>query len=81
MLKTITYHFFRYTHNKMFSEKGIKMLIDYFTKKGHTVKVFIPQYRRSRNFPLLEKWHNEGIVVFTPSRKLPTKNITSYDDR
>ncbi|XP_058796922.1 NEDD4-binding protein 1-like isoform X2 [Phymastichus coffea] len=70
-----------YTNNKTFSEKGIKMLIDYFTKKGHTVKVFVPQYRRSRNHVLLEKWYEEGIVVFTPSRKLGNKFITSYDDR
>lgn len=57
------------------------MLIDYFTKKGHVVKVFVPQYRRSFNFPLLEKWNKEGIVVFTPSRKVGNKNFTPYDDR
>ncbi|XP_011493802.1 PREDICTED: NEDD4-binding protein 1 [Ceratosolen solmsi marchali] len=70
-----------YTNNKIFSETGIKVLIDYFTKKGHTIKVFVPQYRRSRKFPLLEKWYKEGIVVFTPSRKLGNKSYTPYDDR
>ncbi|OXU28714.1 hypothetical protein TSAR_012951 [Trichomalopsis sarcophagae] len=71
----------RYNHNNIFSEKGIKMCIEYFTKRGHVVKVFIPQSRRSLKFPLLEKWFKEGIVVFTPSRKIGNKFITSYDDR
>ncbi|XP_001602782.2 NEDD4-binding protein 1 [Nasonia vitripennis] len=70
-----------YNHNNIFSEKGIKMCIEYFTKREHVVKVFIPQSRRSLKFPLLEKWFKEGIVVFTPSRKIGNKFITSYDDR
>ncbi|KAJ8681304.1 hypothetical protein QAD02_017091 [Eretmocerus hayati] len=70
-----------YNNGKMFSEKGIKILIEYFTKRGHTIKVFIPQTKRSVRFPLLEKWHKDGIVVFTPGRKVGHKFITSYDDR
>ena len=71
----------RYTNNKCFSEKGIELLISYFSKRGHKVKVFLPQYRRARCYPLLEKWYEEGIVVFTPSRKLGNKSYTPYDDR
>ncbi|XP_014213490.1 NEDD4-binding protein 1 [Copidosoma floridanum] len=70
-----------YTQSKFFSEKGIKLTIDYFAKKGHVVKVFIPQHRRSRNCPLLEEWYKDGTVVFTPSRKIGNKSFTPYDDR
>lgn len=45
------------------------------------MKVFVPQYRRALTNPLLEKWYTEGIVVFTPSRFIAGKWITSYDDR
>lgn len=70
-----------YTNGKSFSEKGIKLVIDFFISRGHTVKVFVPQYRRALTFPLLEKWYTEGIVVFTPSRTIGGKRITPYDDR
>lgn len=45
------------------------------------MKVFIPQCRRSYSRPLLEKWYTEGIVIFTPSRYIRGRWITSYDDR
>lgn len=68
-------------NGKAFSEEGLLIVIDYFKKRGHTVKVFVPQYRRALTNPLLEKWYTEGIVVFTPSRFIAGKWITSYDDR
>ncbi|KZC13270.1 PREDICTED: probable ribonuclease ZC3H12C [Dufourea novaeangliae] len=70
-----------YTNGKAFSEKGILMVIDYFKKRGHSVKVFIPQYRRAVIHQMLEKWYTEGIAVFTPSRYIAGRWITSYDDR
>ncbi|XP_076654692.1 uncharacterized protein LOC143360047 [Halictus rubicundus] len=70
-----------HTNGKSFSEKGLMIVIDYFSSRGHLVKVFVPQYRRSVNSPLLEKWYTEGIVVFTPSRHIAGKWITPYDDR
>ena len=74
--------FSRYRTNKIFSEEGIGIVVEYFQKRGHTVKVFVPHYRRSpTNHPLLEKLHTDGIVIFTPSRFIGGKRITPYDDR
>ncbi|XP_043254092.1 probable ribonuclease ZC3H12C [Colletes gigas] len=70
-----------HTIGKGFSEEGLRIVIDYFQQRGHSVKVFVPQYRRSVTKPFLEKWYAEGIVVFTPSRFIADKWITSYDDR
>ncbi|XP_053987462.1 NEDD4-binding protein 1-like [Hylaeus volcanicus] len=70
-----------HTNNKVFSEEGLKLVIDYFKNRGHNVKVFIPHYRRSLANPLLEKWYKDDIVIFTPSRYIEGKWITSYDDR
>ena len=68
-------------NHHVFSEEGLLIVINYFQQRGHSVKVFIPQCRRSLGRPLLEKWYNEGIVVFTPSRYIGGRWITSYDDR
>ncbi|XP_076674712.1 uncharacterized protein LOC143372443 isoform X2 [Andrena cerasifolii] len=68
-------------NHHVFSEEGLLIVINYFQQRGHSVKVFIPQCRRSISRPLLEKWYNEGIVVFTPSRYIGGRWITSYDDR
>lgn len=70
-----------YTHNKTFSELGLKLVIDYFVSRGHSVKAFVPQHKRSMHHPLLEKLYKKGIVVFTPSRIIGGKIITPYDDR
>ncbi|KAI4501838.1 hypothetical protein M0802_003173 [Mischocyttarus mexicanus] len=53
----------------------------YKKQRGHTVKVFVPQHKRSLSHPLLEKLWKKGIIVFTPSRNIGGKNITPYDDR
>ena len=74
--------FSRYRNNKIFAEEGIRIVVEYFQKRGHTVKVFVPHYRRSpANHPLLEKLHTDGIVIFTPSRFINGRRITPYDDR
>ncbi|XP_012275154.1 NEDD4-binding protein 1 isoform X2 [Orussus abietinus] len=70
-----------HANNKKFSEAGIKLVIDYFAQRGHTVKAFLPQHTRSFKHPLLEKLYNNGTVVFTPSRKIGGRKITPYDDR
>lgn len=63
----------------MFSVKGIQLVIDYFTIRGHVVKVFLPSYLRK--YTLLEELYKKGIVVFTPSRSIKGRKITPYDDR
>lgn len=73
--------FSRYRKHKIFSEEGIKIVVEYFQKRGHSVKVFVPHHRRSLNHPLLEKLYTDGIVIFTPSRFIGGKRITPYDDR
>ncbi|XP_066588644.1 probable ribonuclease ZC3H12C [Prorops nasuta] len=70
-----------YTRGKRFAEEGLKIVIDYFQKRGHTVKVFVPQMKRSRNHPLLEQLYLDNIVTFTPGRFIDGKYITPYDDR
>ncbi|XP_046619518.1 NEDD4-binding protein 1-like [Neodiprion virginianus] len=70
-----------YTNHKYFSETGLKLVIDYFKLRGHTVKTFIPQHKRSMKHQLLEQLYSEGIVVFTPSRYIGGKRISSHDDR
>ncbi|XP_076276064.1 uncharacterized protein LOC143206991 [Lasioglossum baleicum] len=70
-----------HTNGKSFSEKGLQLVINFFKCRGHSVKVFVPQHRRSATSRLLEKWYSEGIVVFTPSRSIAGKRITPYDDR
>ncbi|XP_025159890.1 NEDD4-binding protein 1 isoform X2 [Harpegnathos saltator] len=70
-----------HTNGREFSEKGIKLMVDYFESRGHIVKVFLPQHVRRRRYQLLEEMYTDGIVVFTPSRNIEGKRITPYDDR
>lgn len=65
--------------HRMFSVKGIQLVVDYFTIRGHVVKVFLPNYLRK--YTLLEELYKEDIVVFTPSRNVEGRQITPYDDR
>lgn len=68
-----------------FSSKGLEICCDYFLKRGHTVKIFVPQFRRrhhaTSDFHILDKLEKEKILVFTPSRKVEGKQVVSYDDR
>ncbi|XP_077254783.1 uncharacterized protein LOC143893377 [Temnothorax americanus] len=70
-----------HTNGKEFSEKGIKIVVDFFKLRGHNVKVFLPQHVRKKDHTFLEKLYKEGTVVFTPSRLIDGRQITSYDDR
>ncbi|XP_026479566.1 endoribonuclease rege-1-like [Ctenocephalides felis] len=68
-----------------FSVEGIEICIDYFEKRGHMVKVFIPHFRLASNFSSnpkrLQELENQGKVICTPSRKIRGKTVASYDDR
>lgn len=72
---------FRYTHNKEFSRMGLELVLNFFLKRGHTVKIFLPQHHRKRDREYLEEWYTNGLVVFTPSRHIGGKAIVPYDDR
>lgn len=60
---------------------GLKLVLDYFHNRGHTVKIFLPQHQRKRGREYLEEWYRQGCVIFTPSRNIGGKNIIPYDDR
>ncbi|EGI65655.1 PREDICTED: probable ribonuclease ZC3H12C isoform X1 [Acromyrmex echinatior] len=70
-----------HTQGKEFSEKGIQIVVNYFKERGHVVKVFLPQHVRKKEHTFLEQLYKEGTVIFTPSRKIGGRQITSYDDR
>lgn len=77
----ISCFFFSHTNGKKFSTKGIQIVVDHFKLRGHVVKVFLPQHVRKKEHEYLEQLYKEGIVVFTPSRTIDGRKITSYDDR
>lgn len=65
--------------------KGLKICIDYFLKRGHTVKAFVPRFRckygKSSEPRYLDVLERQGLVIYTPSREIQGKMINSYDDR
>jgi ribonuclease ZC3H12 len=77
--------FFRHDKTGRFSCRGLKICAEYFKKRGHKVTIFLPQFRRRHpltlNPEILDQLEKEGIVVFTPSRKVNGKMVVSYDDR
>lgn len=62
---------------KEFSVKGLSLCIDYFQKRGHDVKVVIPEFRmlkgKSTDPETIRILNSQGIVILTPNK--------SYDDR
>ncbi|CAH2098164.1 unnamed protein product [Euphydryas editha] len=75
----------QHTRGRIFSVKGLKICIDYFLKRGHVVKAFVPHFRckygKSTDGKLLDQLERQGLVVYTPSREIQGRMITSYDDR
>ncbi|KAJ8708303.1 hypothetical protein PYW07_010428 [Mythimna separata] len=74
-----------HTKGRMFSVEGLKICIDYFLKRGHIVKAFVPRFRckygKSTNPSLLDHLERQGMVVYTPSREIKGKTCAPYDDR
>ncbi|XP_047539450.1 uncharacterized protein LOC125072798 [Vanessa atalanta] len=75
----------QHSKGRIFSVKGLKICIDYFLRRGHVVKAFVPHFRckygKSTDGKLLDQLERQGLVVYTPSREIQGKMITSYDDR
>ncbi|CAG9135055.1 unnamed protein product [Plutella xylostella] len=71
--------------HRLFSVKGLQICIDYFVRRGHIVKAFVPRFRckfgKSSEPRVLDSLERRGLVVYTPSREVQGKIITSYDDR
>lgn len=65
-------------------------MIDYFIQRGHKdITAFVPLWRTYKPRPeypisdqnILNELKESGHLVFTPSRRLTKKFISSYDDR
>ena len=92
-LKSTTYKTFlisRHGNHKVFSCRGIELCINHFKRKGHTeITAFVPQWRTrspQQNKPIkdqhiLEELRDQGMLTYTPARRVGGKTITCYDDR
>lgn len=77
-------------NDRVFSCKGIQLCVDYFVRRGHRVKAWVPMSKTYRNQPnrhpiikdqhLLDELKSDGHLGFTPSRKLNNKFVQSHDD-
>ncbi|XP_037954093.1 endoribonuclease rege-1 isoform X2 [Teleopsis dalmanni] len=76
---------YSHSRNKEFSVRGLKICLDYFENMGHRVKAVVPQFRlqksKSSDPASLEKYYENGKIVFTPCKNLPGMASNSYDDR
>ena len=77
-------------HSGVFSCRGIRICVEFFKKRGHQlITSFLPHWRKCRPPPgttvtfrhELDSLEKEGILVYTPSRKIGNKLVASYDDR
>ena len=80
----------RHGNGRVFSCRGIQIAVDWFRYHGHKeITVFVPQWRRETpraEYPItdqevLNTLEREGILKFTPSRRIGNKKIVCYDDR
>lgn len=80
------------THGRkeVFSCVGIRECVDFFRQRGHPdVKVFVPQFRRETaradcpitDQHILLELESEGVLVWTPSRRVGGRRIVCHDDR
>ncbi|XP_038068082.1 uncharacterized protein LOC119737664 [Patiria miniata] len=78
--------------NKIYSCRGIAICIQYFQRRGHRdITVFVPQGRRTQNpksldrpmkdQQILEQLEKQGLLSFTPSRRIGSTYVNCYDDR
>ncbi|XP_001622480.3 probable ribonuclease ZC3H12B isoform X2 [Nematostella vectensis] len=80
------------SHGKqqVFSCRGIGIAVDWFIKRGHReITVFVPMWRKEASRPetpiidqeVLMRLEKDGILTWTPSRRIDGRRITCYDDR
>ncbi|XP_075985920.1 uncharacterized protein LOC142983026 isoform X2 [Anticarsia gemmatalis] len=74
-----------HTRGASFSVKGLKICIDFFLRRGHVVKAFVPRFRckygKSSDPRLLDYLERKGLVIYTPSREIKGRLHVPYDDR
>ncbi|XP_077977921.1 uncharacterized protein LOC144433463 isoform X1 [Glandiceps talaboti] len=77
-------------NKKMFSCRGIAIVVDWFIEHGHEdIKVFVPQWRKEASKPdtpisdqdILNQLEKDDILVWTPSRRINGRRVVCYDDR
>ena len=77
--------FSRHSNGRTFSCRGLQICIDYFLQRKHKVVAFVPQYRKStfhsQDTAILDVLEKQGLVTFTPSRKIGRQLVVAYDDR
>ena len=82
---TLTHH--RHGNGNFYSCRGIQLAVDYFRKRGHDkITVFVPDFRKEASKPeteqeVLHLLEREGVLKYTPSRRIRGKRIACYDDR
>ena len=69
----------------MFSCQGIKIVVDFFKRRGHTnVIAILPRFRRgksSKNPEILDDLEKSKNLKYSPSRNVNGQLICPYDDR
>jgi len=74
-----------HTNGRTFSCRGLQICIDYFLQRQHRVVAFVPQFRKStihsQDTAILDILEKQGLVTFTPSRKIGKQLVVPYDDR
>ena len=80
----------RHGNGKVFSCRGIEICINYFKSIGHTrITAFVPKSRTYfprpdhpiRDQHILEKLRIQGVLTYTPARRVNWRTIVCYDDR
>ncbi|CAH8585203.1 unnamed protein product [Schistosoma turkestanicum] len=73
---------FAHGKQKEFSVQGIRLALDYFTKRGHKdIVVVIPRHYQGKGGRYFDELEHSGLLTYTPSRTLNQERQAVYDDR
>lgn len=89
LLNNLSLSLFSHGKNAVFSCRGIAIAVDWFRKRGHKVTVFVPNWRKEASKPdtpiidqdVLSQLEKDGVLSYTPSRRIQGKLVQCYDDR
>ncbi|ERL88622.1 probable ribonuclease ZC3H12B isoform X1 [Dendroctonus ponderosae] len=75
---------FSHGQNERFSVQGLQICIDYFRKRGHEVKAFVPHFRlrkgKTTDQKLLHQLVTKKLVIITPTLYIQNQRRSPYDD-
>ncbi|KAL1502161.1 hypothetical protein ABEB36_007347 [Hypothenemus hampei] len=75
---------FLHGQNERFSVAGLKICIDFFIKRGHEVKAFVPHYRlrkgQTTDQELLHELYRKKLIITTPTLYIHNERRSPYDD-